>query len=762
MFLRRMRFLTILTCVILAAVLVTFGIIIAAAQSERDLQAAGEDAKFTANAYHEDDYATATQAEFDAILSEENKGHTACTHHAQAVYPYLIHTPHELAAVFRYGAASEIARSACFQVVKDSFPDTTNLRAWTTDGKTAIPSLTFLNFTGHFDFSGIRIEANLETSYYKTTGLFRNAKNARIENLDVVLYGTGVVIGENIINCTIRNINVEHHIVSNSGALHAVNRNSKEYYAISSIVTRNGLTGDNETEPEKCVIEDCSVRYLFDYDGGASGGEFYWDVYAWGGVVWENSGIVRNCSVDYGGSKLDATNFGGIAGYCYSSGKIQNCSVIIPSTGTKYFYNDRGGWGFGNVGGIVGTVDIGKTSSIGTGAEITDCTVYIATDTTDTNNVNASKQYGMGGIVGIVNAYNGAGEGTTKISNCKVTGIDISGRFMAVAGIAGRVSSNTTITKCSVALTGKIDGRQDVGGLVGGDTGYNANITKTVDLSDCEVIAREIYSSYNLGYISDGTIAGGIVGLMRYGTTLNITRCNAYVGSLRAGWYAGAIGGYMADGGKTVTATVSDCTSFIGQMSASEVTTTGDVWGSIVSKANLILKNVSYLKHLNRIYGTSSSGGTKMDVSGAKGIAAGTAEYTAATKTLQDKLNAASDEVTGGTLSCVAALNAAKDGVEVTFHFDAADFAGYTIEGLYLSLQGDTLAGYTQLIAGGKVLGYLGEGNPAIGGEITCATLKKITYYGIPADIADVRIRLRLSKDGAVKTLVYDSQGNLV
>lgn len=774
MFHRRVKYLQGICVAVLIAVIVVFAVVILSTRGQSQKLNAGSDDKLTASAYTADDYSTATQEEFEAILSESNRGSSLCPHHGQSVYPYLIRSPRQLAALFRYGKNSNAARTACFRVVFEEFPALTDLRSWTEDGKTPYPQVSFvcdeagesfgLGFSGHIDFSGITLAMNTETEDYMHSGLFHDAKEARIENLNVALYGYGLVIGGSAINCTIRNINVVHHIASNVANLnYSQNRTGNKFYSVSTLLITNGSAAkDSGMDPSKCIIEDCNIQYVFDNPGYGNRSVF-WDVYQWGGIAYTNFGIIRGCTVNYGDGDMSFTGLGGIVTYGQSTSKIIDCNVIFPSAGKKTFSTNKGSWGKYSVGGIAAFSSyFADTTFPNTGMEIIGCKVEINTDTQHSLIGNSG---GIGGIVGMVNAVNGtdANAAPTKIKGCSVTGGELSANDYSVGGIAGKVATSLDITDCSVYFSGKMEAYAALGGIVGGDENYDKYTVKTVNLRNCEVAAPIMKSSESGLYC-----VGGIASLFRYNTNLNMDRCSVYAEAIQADGWAGGLCSYLSNNA-TVVATVTDCISYVksieqipSRTNAINPLYSGDLWGQ-KQYGTLKIDGVTYLSSLGRIYGTRYTASANDEYKNLTAISTGTesAELTAALKTLDEKLGYAKKQTTGGSVTCSA--EATDRNITVTISFDAADYKNCLLDALYISVIGDGAMNYTQLIRGGKVTGYLGAGAPAIGSSVLCPSFTGFTYA--TADITDlsmIRVRMGVETTIGYRVLLFDGNGNLL
>ncbi len=167
-----------------------------------------------------------------------------------------------------------------------------------------------------------------------------------------------------------------------------------------------------------------------------------------GGIVGENSGIIKGC-VFTGSVSADA-NTGGIAGYVTESGKITECIFSGSVTGNSY----TGGIAGQNYGIVEGCENKGSINTTDNEPEKTIQDVKIDVENIrSTENVDTCTD--TGGIVGF-------SKGTVR--NCiNNGGVGFKSLGYNTGGICGRQSGY--ISNCT--NNGTINGRKDIGGITG-------------------------------------------------------------------------------------------------------------------------------------------------------------------------------------------------------------------------------------------------------------------------------------------------------
>ena len=202
---------------------------------------------------------------------------------------------------------------------------------------------------------------------------------------------------------------------------------------------------------DTAVIRDLNVIGVMKPDGKA---------FNVGGIVGDNSGMIANCK--YNGYVEGYDYIGGIAGYNNDTGIISACTVSGKVTGLHH------------VGGISGA-NVGLVTGCGTKADINTVTKDVETSIKDikveevfTSLINKGKEEGnkisirssnnpvdIGGIVG---------HNIGEISSClNESNVGYEHVGYNIGGIAGRQSGY--IHDCT--NTGSVQGRKDVGGIVG-------------------------------------------------------------------------------------------------------------------------------------------------------------------------------------------------------------------------------------------------------------------------------------------------------
>ncbi|MDO4332441.1 MAG: hypothetical protein Q4C58_07085 [Eubacteriales bacterium] len=168
-----------------------------------------------------------------------------------------------------------------------------------------------------------------------------------------------------------------------------------------------------------------------------------------GGLVGNNKGMLNNCS--FTGTVKGKNRAGGIAGINEAQGKIYNCSFEGDLTGEHY----AGGIVGENLGSVVrcrnlGTVNI---TEVKVSSEISEFGLEMLGQTDMVSNVPASTD--VGGIAGVSSGI---------LQSCENAGdVGYPHTGYNVGGIAGRQSGY--LDGCT--NSGTINGRKDVGGIVG-------------------------------------------------------------------------------------------------------------------------------------------------------------------------------------------------------------------------------------------------------------------------------------------------------
>ena len=167
-----------------------------------------------------------------------------------------------------------------------------------------------------------------------------------------------------------------------------------------------------------------------------------------GGIVGENSGTVRDSI--FNGTVRGDTNVGGVCGYITEKGSAIGCTFVGSVTGNSY----TGGIAGQNFGSIEGCTNKGKinTTDTETSKTIQDINIDVE-DIRSTENIDAATD--TGGICGYSKG---------KIINCVNRG-DVGYKSVGynTGGICGRQAG--FISSCE--NYGEINGRKDIGGIVG-------------------------------------------------------------------------------------------------------------------------------------------------------------------------------------------------------------------------------------------------------------------------------------------------------
>jgi TonB family protein len=279
----------------------------------------------------------------------------------------------------------------------------------------------------------------------------------------------GGLVGSN--EGTIANSYAMENVYSSSGGIYAVSIGGlvgnnggtiTDCYATGNVVggkSVGGLVGSNHKAITNCYAKGNVASHGFGFGGLV------------GGLVGENSGKIANCyatgSVQGNGGQ--GNNIGGLVGS--NSGTINDCHAAGNVTGQD------------NIGGLVG-FDGGSTI-VGTettaGGTITNCYA--------TGDVKGSSR--VGGLVGI-------DIGSSAIKNSFATG-NVTGERDNIGGLVG--SNGGTIMNSYAG--GNIDGKNNIGGLVGVTSGK-------ITIANC----------YAVGKVSGttGSTIGGLTGINDGGT----------------------------------------------------------------------------------------------------------------------------------------------------------------------------------------------------------------------------------------------------
>ena len=383
-----------------------------------------------------------------------------------------------------------------------------------------------------------------------------NAEGKKVEN---VVNATGVegtnnvggLIGDNRGNVTNGRNNgtitgntnvgglVGNNADTNSTLTNLVNDSSA---AITGIKNVGGIAGSNAgmITTGKADADDEKVNLI--NRGSITG---YENV---GGVAGTNSGTIENANNDIElnvntDAGNDAKYFGGIAGV--NTGTITNATnqANVNADGAAY------------VGGIVGKNDGTLENMAGNSGNVTGKNFVggvAGLNNKDIDGVTASNDGVVkateGGAGGIFAENTGNITNSTLINNKTVAGTGTNG---ATGGIIGVNSGNISRTSLKNEVDGQVIGMNNVGGLIGKNTGK-------VEGGRDEADSYYKYQIYNNGVINVGTWKddnsngkvddGEIKGLQQGETSQNIgglignnTTENGKTGSLTAGYNTGAI-----------------------------------------------------------------------------------------------------------------------------------------------------------------------------------------------------------------------------
>ena len=190
------------------------------------------------------------------------------------------------------------------------------------------------------------------------------------------------------------------------------------------------------------IIKNLTVTGSISPDGSAS--------YV-GGIVGDNSGVIEGCV--FVGTIIAKQDVGGIAGINRTSGSISKCT-----TGGEVIAENRGGGIVGSNEGLISScLSNTKVNTVAVTPEITlgDISLTISPDLTKIPSINTLNQCDIGGIAG----YN-TGMILGSTNNGKVGYPHVG---YNIGGITGRNSGHLS----SNINNGAINGRKDVGGIVG-------------------------------------------------------------------------------------------------------------------------------------------------------------------------------------------------------------------------------------------------------------------------------------------------------
>lgn len=327
---------------------------------------------------------------------------------------------------------------------------------------------------------------NIDTINIKNTQIISEERHA--SGIVTFAYSFATVNNCNIDACTIKNLNY----VESNGL-------GKYSYAYAGNVA--GIVGiANGCCPTNCTVKNTRLENNYMNTGGIVG-------------FLENSGTIKDCSVENITIVAKGQNAGGICGYDLSyNTKTPVVSACSVNGGTIIGKSEH-------TGGITGGGCSGSTYQ--------DCSV---------NNleIQSSNSF-VGGIIG--KNY------LSKIDNCDVTNCKISGKDKSVGGISGEMySSDSIITNCDVSsseitITG--GDAKAIGGIVGnGSNQRNTGLT----IDTCNVLNTKI---------SGVDYVGGISGV----ATANIKNCKVDENTTITG--RNSVGGIQGFGGILGTTTAS-------------------------------------------------------------------------------------------------------------------------------------------------------------------------------------------------------------
>lgn len=272
--------------------------------------------------------------------------------------------------------------------------------------------------------------------------------------------------------------------------------------AVTVTGTYDGIAcGGLASNAREATVENCTVNCTVVNESDSSASTDKKNRNATGGIIGKTIG--SECSLTgltfTGSVKSNTEKYtGGILGWQLNSGvNIMNCTVN----------NAKITSGAERVGGIVGHFEGGTIS--GCTVEGSECSVECSVE-------KPNDGWNTGGIAGIVSR-------DSQISNCKVEA-SVSSKGHGVGGILGTSENAVTITRCE--FSGKINGRDSTGGIVGlmkknsNSTVRDCKFSGTINDAGQRVggIVGElaawgqIYNCISTGNITGWQVVGGICG----------------------------------------------------------------------------------------------------------------------------------------------------------------------------------------------------------------------------------------------------------
>lgn len=645
-------------------------------------------------AHAADEYATAAQTDYDALTTQ------ACATCGKDAY--VIDSPLKMAAVMKYGGAA-VYLNRCYAV---TYPGVIDFTVWTENGVRIYPGLGTEDaaYAGHFDFGGCSIKCDYNGG--GTESLFRWADRAVICNLNLVHSGTGYALGLHLANCEISGVNLQ--CVATEGT------------ATSGLfIYSNGTSEGTGSQISNCTVNLESAATLVTFT-------------KFGGVASYNYGTVRDCTVIYGAGNMNMTGFGGVCYYNYAGSEIRDCKIVFAEGGNKY-NTARDHWG-----GIAGVMEADGNATV-----ISGCSVQVSLMNSVLKVYNG---FGTGGILGGV-PYSGDVQKTVSILNCKVTGGGLCGASN-IGGILGAYYANVSVTNCFVNLS-MIGGQFDAGGICGSDllsSGLNMSeyplLPKfTITIKDCN------------SYIGLSTVSGAHGALMGAIRCMNGSLLNNYA-VLEETQTATQVGGIL---GHTWMNVLSDgcvlsvdggCYG-IGIMSASGGAKYcgGFIGQKIKTYGKVEIRNAANFSPFAQEFGTGS---TLNGIDSPDNVTL--TEETEKT----DWINKIKDSVDAGTTvaDITGKSTVTQKSVTIEVAFSGSLASDYEVQSLYISVVGEGVKGYTQIIHKGKALASIGA-NYVIGDSVDCSV--PITYaYATEAEVSsgDVYVKLWL-KHKTTQNLKY-------
>jgi len=205
----------------------------------------------------------------------------------------------------------------------------------------------------------------------------------------------------------------------------------------------------------------------------------------------ENLGLIN---VNINITSNDNITVGGIAGYNYFGGTIQNCYVTgsVTNTCTGSSSACTGGIAGANMGGIIQNCYV--TSNV-TGTWVGPVGGIVGMNDRYSNDSNSGiiqKCYVTGSVTGSSSVGGIVGENFSTIQNCYTTG-NVSSTASNVGGIAGDHSSvgGSIIQNCYA--TGSVSGRSGVGGIAGGNRIVNCiALNKSVTITETNTNVKRV------------------------------------------------------------------------------------------------------------------------------------------------------------------------------------------------------------------------------------------------------------------------------